>query len=158
MVFYPRSQSIEVTPRFRASYPVSYPTAESQVRFQALLEKKRVSFDSKGVGGGSTWGSLLGWLLPLLLVLADAGRYAQPELGRALIRAHWATDTRPKQPRPSDWAHESRSIDRLVSLISPENARSQRVAERLGAVPTETVIPLPSRRETVIWTHPAVHA
>lgn len=86
---------------------------------------------------------------------ARAGRYAQPELGWALIRTHWGHGYATEAARAiRDWAHDARSIDRLVSLISPENVRSQRVAQRLGATPTETVVPLYSRRETVVWKHP----
>jgi RimJ/RimL family protein N-acetyltransferase len=87
---------------------------------------------------------------------ASAGSDAQPELGWALIQAHWghgyATEAAAAIRR---WAHEWRSIDRLVSLISSDNVRSQRVAARLGAIPTATVTPADSRRETVIWRHPA---
>jgi len=86
---------------------------------------------------------------------ADAGSHAQPELGWALIRVHWghgyATEA---AAAVREWAYEHRSIEQLVSLISSDNLRSQRVAERLGAVPTETVTPLDSGRETVIWRHP----
>ena len=52
-----------------------------------------------------------------------------------------------------DWAYKSRSIDLLVSLISPNNVRSQRVAERLGATPTETVTPAHTKQKTVVWRH-----
>lgn len=44
-------------------------------------------------------------------------------------------------------------IDRIISLIAPDNLPSQRVAERLGAAPTETVI-LPDSTEAVVWLHP----
>ena len=50
-----------------------------------------------------------------------------------------------------DWAYKSRCIDLLVSLISPNNVRSQRVAERLGATPTETVTPAHTKQKTVVW-------
>jgi RimJ/RimL family protein N-acetyltransferase len=86
---------------------------------------------------------------------ANARRHAQPELGWALIRPHWghgyATEA---AVAIRHWAHESRSIGQLVSLISSDNVRSQRVAERLGAVPTETYTPLETRRKTVVWRHP----
>ena len=86
---------------------------------------------------------------------ANAGSHAQPELGWALIRAHWGYGYATEAATAiRDWAHESRTIDRLVSLISPDNVRSQRVAERLGAIPTETVTPLDSRRKAVVWRHP----
>jgi RimJ/RimL family protein N-acetyltransferase len=84
-----------------------------------------------------------------------AGRYAQPELGWALIRAHWGQGYATEAAAAiRDWAHGSRSLDRLVSLITPDNARSQRVARRLGAVPAETVTPVDSGRTAVVWRYP----
>jgi RimJ/RimL family protein N-acetyltransferase len=85
---------------------------------------------------------------------ANAGSHAQPELGWALIRAHWGHGYATEAVAAiREWAHEFRSIEQLVSLISPDNVRSQRVAERLGAVPTETVIPVDSGRKAVVWKH-----
>jgi RimJ/RimL family protein N-acetyltransferase len=86
---------------------------------------------------------------------ANAGSHAQPELGWALIRAHWGHGYATEAVAAiREWAHEFRSIEQLVSLIAPDNLRSQRVAERLGAVPTETVIPVDSGRKAVVWKHP----
>ena len=111
-------------------------TTDRQVVGQAGL----MIFDTRG-WTPSTW--------------ANAGSHAQPELGWALIRAHWGYGYATEAATAiRDWAHESRTIDRLVSLISPDNVRSQRVAERLGAIPTETVTPLDSRRKAVVWRHP----
>ena len=89
---------------------------------------------------------------------AEAGRHAQPELGWALMRTHWGHGYATEAAAAiRDWAREARSLDRLVSLISPGNVRSQRVAERLGATPTETVTPLHSRRTAVVWRHRPAH-
>ena len=97
-------------------------------------------FDTRG-WTPSSWGS--------------AGSHAQPELGWALIRAHWGHGYATEAVAAiREWAHEFRSINQIVSLISPDNVRSQRVAERLGAVPTETVIPVDSGRKAVVWRHP----
>jgi RimJ/RimL family protein N-acetyltransferase len=86
---------------------------------------------------------------------ANAGGHAQPELGWSLIRAQWGHGYATEAAAAiRSWAYEYRSIDRLVSLITPDNVRSQRVAERLGAVPTETVTPLDSLRTAVVWRHP----
>jgi RimJ/RimL family protein N-acetyltransferase len=88
---------------------------------------------------------------------AKAGSHAQPELGWALTRAHWGHGYATEAAAAiRDWAHERPNIDRLVSLVSPDNVRSQRVAERLGAIPTETVTPAHSKRTTVVWTHPPI--
>jgi RimJ/RimL family protein N-acetyltransferase len=84
----------------------------------------------------------------------SAGSHAQPELGWALMRAHWGFGYATEAAAAiRDWAYESRSIDLLVSLISPDNVRSQRVAERLGATPTETVTPAHTMQTTVVWRH-----
>jgi RimJ/RimL family protein N-acetyltransferase len=86
---------------------------------------------------------------------ASAGSHGQPELGWALLQAQWGRGYATEAAAAiRDWAHEHRSIDRLVSLISTDNVRSQRVAERLGAIPAEIVIPPDSGRETVVWRYP----
>ncbi len=86
---------------------------------------------------------------------ADAGTRGQPELGWALMRAHWGCGYATEAAAAiREWAQERLSIDRLVSLISPDNVRSQRVAQRLGAIPTETVTPADSGKKTVVWKHP----
>ena len=85
---------------------------------------------------------------------ADAGSHAQPELGWALIRAHWGHGYATEAAAAiRDWACQRRSIGSLVSLISPGNVRSESVAERLGATPTETVTPADTGRPTVVWRH-----
>ena len=85
---------------------------------------------------------------------AHAGRHAQPELGWALARAFWGHGYATEAAAAiRDWAQKRPHVERLVSLISPDNVRSQRVAERLGAIPTETVTPAHSKRTTVVWRH-----
>ena len=87
--------------------------------------------------------------------LADAGQHAQPELGWALMRAHWGHGYATEGVAAiRAWAHETRCIDRIVSLITPGNDRSQRVAQRLGAVPGDTITPTDSGRTAVVWHHP----
>jgi len=87
---------------------------------------------------------------------AKAGRHAQPELGWSLTRAYWGQGYATEAAAAiRDWAHERPNIDCLVSLISPDNVRSRRVAERLGAIPTETVTPADSKRKAVVWRHQA---
>ena len=85
---------------------------------------------------------------------AKAGSHAQPELGWALMQEHWGRGYATEAAAAiRDWAWECRHIDRLVSLIAPDNVRSQRVAERLGAIPTQSVTPDDSKRTAVIWKH-----
>lgn len=110
--------------------------SERQVVGQAGL----MIFDTRG-WTPSTW--------------AKAGSHAQPELGWGLIRAHWGHGYATEAAAAiRDWAQQRRNIEWLVSLISPDNVRSQRVAERLGAVPIETITPADSKRPTVVWRHP----
>ena len=83
-----------------------------------------------------------------------AGRYAQPELGWALTRAFWGHGYATEAAAAiRDWAFEQPRIESLVSLISPANVRSQRVAARLGAVPTVTVVPEDSKRTAIAWRY-----
>jgi [ribosomal protein S5]-alanine N-acetyltransferase len=86
-----------------------------------------------------------------------AGSHAQTELGWALIRAHWGHGYATEAAAAiRDWSQQRRKIERLVSLISPDNLRSQRVAERLRAEPTETITPADSNRAAVVWRHPPI--
>ena len=85
---------------------------------------------------------------------ASAGPHAQPELGWALMRSQWGFGYATEAAAAiRDWAYGSRPIDLLVSLISPDNVRSQRVAARIGATPTERITPAEADREAVVWTH-----
>ena len=87
--------------------------------------------------------------------VAEAGRFAQPELGWALVRAEWGNGYATEAARAvRDWARGDRNVGRLVSLIAPDNLASQRVAQRLGALPTATVTLFDSV-EAVVWEHPS---
>jgi RimJ/RimL family protein N-acetyltransferase len=86
--------------------------------------------------------------------LANAGESAQPELGWALAREHWGQGYATEAVRAvRDWAYAERGFDRLVSAIAPANVRSQRLAQRLGAMPGETVN-LFDGGPHVLWEHP----
>jgi cell division protease FtsH len=67
VVFSPKGRSIEATLTSGDKYKVNYPSDESQIEFENLLEQKGVLFDSKGTGS-SALGSILRTLLPLLLI------------------------------------------------------------------------------------------
>jgi RimJ/RimL family protein N-acetyltransferase len=73
---------------------------------------------------------------------------AQPELTWALAYDHWGHGYATEAAAAfRDWFGSG-----LISLIDPRNIRSQRVAERLGAVPKET-IELPGVGTQVVWEH-----
>jgi RimJ/RimL family protein N-acetyltransferase len=80
---------------------------------------------------------------------------AEPEieLGWTFARAHWghgyATEAALAARR---WAQDELGVERLISLIDPDNARSIRVAEKLGASPVETVDL--DGHAAVVWLHP----
>ncbi len=84
----------------------------------------------------------------------EAGPHAQPELGWALVRAAWGQGYATEAAQAvRAWGRDVRGIGRLVSVIAPANLPSQRVAERLGAVPGETVT-LADSGPAVVWEHP----
>jgi RimJ/RimL family protein N-acetyltransferase len=75
---------------------------------------------------------------------------AQPELTWALAHEHWGKGYATEAAAAvRDWFGPAS----LISLIDPRNIRSQRVAERLGATPGDT-IELPDGGPHVVWVHP----
>jgi RimJ/RimL family protein N-acetyltransferase len=85
---------------------------------------------------------------------ADAGEHVQPELGWALGRPHWGKGYATEAAGAvRDWARRECGIGRLISLINPDNVQSQRVAERLGAEPVDTV-KLFDDGPAVVWVYP----
>jgi [ribosomal protein S5]-alanine N-acetyltransferase len=85
---------------------------------------------------------------------AEAGEHAQPELGWALVREHWGQGYAAEAVRAvREWAYAEHGVERLVSVIAPPNARSARLAERIGCTPGETVT-LFDTGHAVVWEHP----
>jgi len=74
----------------------------------------------------------------------------EPELGWALAREHWGNGYATEAALAvREWLR----APRLVSLIAPNNLRSQQVAQRLGARPEQTV-ELPGHGPHLVWVHP----
>ncbi len=67
VVFGPAKQEIKVDLADDKKLKVNYPTPQSQVAFERLLQEKGVEYDSKGTGT-SAWWSLLTGLLPFVLL------------------------------------------------------------------------------------------
>ena len=66
VVFKPKGQEIEATFFGGQKTSLNYPSTESQIQLQRLLQQENVPFDSKGTGS-SAWWSFLTYLLPFLL-------------------------------------------------------------------------------------------
>lgn len=78
-----------------------------------------------------------------------AGEHAETELGWAILQRYWGRGYATEAALAArDWA----GLDRLVSLIDPANARSIRVAEKLGAVRTDRVETPHATAD--VWVHP----
>lgn len=85
---------------------------------------------------------------------AQAGGHGQAELGWTLVRRYWGNGYATEAARAArDWARADRGLTRLISLVNPANVASQRVAERLGARPTDRVRLFDSGPADV-WLHP----
>jgi RimJ/RimL family protein N-acetyltransferase len=83
----------------------------------------------------------------------QAGEHAQTELGWALTRRHWGHGYATEAARAArEWAHAERGVERVISLIAPDNVRSMRVAEKLGAWPEEQVDT--DHGPANVWVHP----
>ena len=66
VLFVPKGRSIEAALGNETKYKVNYPSDQSQIEFQQLLERQEIKFDSKGTGN-SAWWSFLTYLLPFIL-------------------------------------------------------------------------------------------
>src|SRR4051794_11716044 len=67
VVFSPNKQEIKASLDNGDKLKVNYPTPQSQVAFEKVLQERGVTYDSKGVGG-SAWWSILTGLLPFVLL------------------------------------------------------------------------------------------
>jgi cell division protease FtsH len=67
VIFNPSKREVDATTVDGKKIVVHYPSDQSQAQFQTLLEKKHVTFDSKGTGS-SPWWSILTSLLPFVLL------------------------------------------------------------------------------------------
>lgn len=83
--------------------------------------------------------------------------FMQPEIGWAFVRAAWGNGYATEAARAVlEWARAERGIGNLISMIHPDNIRSQHVAERLGATPAETVTQADNGIQSVVWRYPEV--
>ncbi len=75
------------------------------------------------------------------------------ELGWTLAREHWGRGYATEAATAiRDWALGDLALERLISIVHPENRASQRVAEKLGAQPGETIAT--THGPAVVWEHP----
>jgi RimJ/RimL family protein N-acetyltransferase len=84
-----------------------------------------------------------------LSTFGEAAEFAQPELGWALVRSMWGNGYATEAARA---VFEWTTVTPLVSVIAPANTASQRVAQRLGGVPGETVRLLDTG-DAVVWRY-----
>jgi cell division protease FtsH len=68
VVFNPGKRSITATQTDNTKITVHYPSDQSALQFQNLLDRYHVNYDSKGTGGFS-WTALIGSFLPFLLLI-----------------------------------------------------------------------------------------
>jgi RimJ/RimL family protein N-acetyltransferase len=75
------------------------------------------------------------------------------ELGWTIARKYWGHGYATEAAQAlRTWAYDEVRIERLISLIDPNNHRSIRVAEKLSAQPDETVAV--DGNPIVVWVHP----
>ena len=68
VVFGPSKKEITLTLNTGKKWKVHYPSDQSQVDFEKLLQRQNVTYDSKGTGG-SWWGAALINLLPFVILI-----------------------------------------------------------------------------------------
>ena len=86
-------------------------------------------------------------------IAPEAGAHGQVELGWAFAREHWGKGYATEAARAvRAWGY-SNGVPSMISIIHPQNARSARVAAKLGAEPSERV-ELFDGSPATIWVHP----
>jgi RimJ/RimL family protein N-acetyltransferase len=104
----------------------------TQAQTWAAMERFQGQWSLRGYGlfAVETGGYCAGWagiLHPL--------DWPEPELGYSLDQPYWGRGLASEAARAArDWAFATHGFARLASFIRPDNARSIRVAEKLGAV------------------------
>lgn len=75
------------------------------------------------------------------------------EIGWSVTRSRWGRGYALEAARAAArWVHDELHLDHVIHLIAPENTKSQRVAEKLGAEPTELFrMPFRDGIEVRIW-------
>lgn len=68
LVFKPRSKALEIQLTSGETREAHYPSDESALALEELLDDRGVAYDSTG-SGRSAWGSILTYLLPFLLFI-----------------------------------------------------------------------------------------
>jgi cell division protease FtsH len=68
VTFSPNRQSITAVLDSGQKVKVNYPSPQSQIEYQKVLEQENVTFDSKGIGTSAWWALLTGFLPFLLLI------------------------------------------------------------------------------------------
>ncbi|HET7044329.1 MAG TPA: ATP-dependent zinc metalloprotease FtsH, partial [Gaiellaceae bacterium] len=68
VVFAPSSQQVTATLASGNALQANYPSDQSALKLQTLLQKQKVDFASKAPSHGSIWGSILGFLLPIVVI------------------------------------------------------------------------------------------
>jgi len=91
----------------------------------------------------------VGWCPSTLLEAAEP----EIELGWTLAREHWGRGYATEAASAvRQWAFGDLALERLISIIHPDNLASQRVALRLGAQPDEVIET--THGPAVVWLHP----
>jgi RimJ/RimL family protein N-acetyltransferase len=149
---------------FRNSDWDSYATMMADMEVQRFLAGRAFSREESWTSMATFLGS---WELRGhgMFAVEHAGRFVgrvglyhppdwpEPELGWSLATEAWGQGFAVEAASGvRDWLFFTRGWTRLVSYIAKENTRSQRVAERLGAVRDQ---PITLRGHTVEqWIHP----
>jgi cell division protease FtsH len=68
VTFSPNRQSIEAVLDSGTKVKVNYPSAQSQVAYEKILQANNVTYDSKGIGTSAWWAILTGFLPFVLLI------------------------------------------------------------------------------------------
>ena len=114
-----------------------------------MLRGYRIAFGDRAAGSGAYLGEV---------GIYHLATYPAPEIGWMVLPARRGPRHRRRGgARLRDWAYATQGWTTLVSYIDPENARSIRLAERLGAR-LDPAAPHPEDDPCLVYRHPGPEA
>jgi RimJ/RimL family protein N-acetyltransferase len=119
-----------------------YPAPLTREQSLAWIEKQRDRYSRHGhalwlVSERST-GTPVG---QVGLMIQEVEGTHEPEIGYLIHRPYWRRGYASEAAcAVRDWAFAKKGLDRVISLIRPENLPSQAVARRLGMAPERDVL------------------
>lgn len=130
-----------------------YPHPMDRVESQAWIERGLARYEKDGCSFYALESLVTGEFLGQCgILIQEVEGVHETEVGYLLLRKHWHKGYATEAARACrDFARSNRGVERVISLINPENTPSQNVARRLGATIEKRIIKWDVPHD--VWLH-----